>query len=90
MATKRRTKTRTKAGNAKTDVLVAGGGYVGLCVAVSIKASAPHLDVQVVDPAPEEALQNDERALGHRPGCKKHVGPARYLARAWSCVPADQ
>lgn len=62
MAAKQRTKANTKASKTRADILVAGGGYVGLCVAVSIKASAPHLDVHVVDPAPEEALHNDERA----------------------------
>ena len=45
-----------------TDVLVAGGGYVGLCCAVSIKHAAPHLDVTVVDPVPEHVNEKDERA----------------------------
>ncbi|MEM7215929.1 MAG: ubiquinone biosynthesis hydroxylase [Pseudomonadota bacterium] len=44
------------------DVLVAGGGYVGLSCAVSIKHAAPHLSVAVVDPAPEAAVEKDERA----------------------------
>lgn len=44
------------------DVLVAGGGYVGLSMAVSIKKAAPHLGVMVVDAAPEGAWQRDERA----------------------------
>ncbi|MGI9351425.1 MAG: ubiquinone biosynthesis hydroxylase [Rhizobiaceae bacterium] len=45
-----------------TDILVAGGGYVGLCCAVSIKDAAPHLDVTVVDPVPEHLNDKDERA----------------------------
>ena len=45
-----------------SDVLIAGGGYVGLSVAVAIKDAAPHLDVILVDAAPEEALSSDERA----------------------------
>ncbi|MGI9400927.1 MAG: ubiquinone biosynthesis hydroxylase [Rhizobiaceae bacterium] len=44
------------------DVFVAGGGYVGLCVAVSIKSAAPGMSVTVVDAAPEEAIENDSRA----------------------------
>ncbi|ACP26887.1 putative 2-octaprenyl-6-methoxyphenyl hydroxylase [Sinorhizobium fredii NGR234] len=44
------------------DVLIAGGGYVGLSLAVSLKKAAPHLDVTVVDGAPEGAWKKDERA----------------------------
>ena len=44
------------------DVLIAGGGYVGLSVAVAIKASAPHLQVTLVDAAPAQAITKDERA----------------------------
>ena len=44
------------------DVLVAGGGYVGLSCAVAIKHAAPHLAVVVVDPAEDRAIERDERA----------------------------
>ena len=44
------------------DVLIAGGGYVGLALAVSLKRAASHLDVTVVDGAPEGAWKKDERA----------------------------
>lgn len=44
------------------DILIAGGGYVGLSLAVSIKTSAPHLDVTVIDGAPEESWKKDQRA----------------------------
>lgn len=44
------------------DILVGGGGYVGLSAAVSIKKAAPHLGVMVVDAAPENAWQKDARA----------------------------
>ncbi len=47
---------------AKTDILIAGGGYVGLSCATAIKASAPHLDVLVVDPASDAQVENDERS----------------------------
>jgi 2-octaprenyl-6-methoxyphenol hydroxylase len=44
------------------DILVGGGGYVGLSAAVSIKTAAPHLTVCVVDAAPEGVWKKDERA----------------------------
>lgn len=44
------------------DILVAGGGYVGLSCALAIKFAASDLAVAVVDPAPESALSKDERA----------------------------
>lgn len=44
------------------DILVGGGGYVGLSVAVSIKRAAPHLSVMVVDAAPENVWRKDARA----------------------------
>lgn len=44
------------------DILIAGGGYVGLSLAVSVKTSAPHLVVAVIDGAPEGSWKKDERA----------------------------
>ncbi len=44
------------------DVVVAGGGYVGLSVAVAIKQAAPHLNVQVIEAAPEDVWAKDVRA----------------------------
>lgn len=44
------------------DVLVVGGGYVGLSAAVAIKQAAPHLAVEVVEAAPEDAWKKDPRA----------------------------
>lgn len=44
------------------DVLVVGGGYVGLSAAVAIKQAAPHLAVEVVEAAPEDAWKRDPRA----------------------------
>ena len=46
----------------RVDILIAGGGYVGLSCAVAIKDAAPHLSVMVVDPVPEKAVEKDERA----------------------------
>lgn len=45
------------------DVLVAGGGYVGLSLAVAVKKAAPHLAVEVVDGAPDHTWQRDGRAF---------------------------
>lgn len=44
------------------DILVAGGGYVGLAVAAAIKQAAPHLAVEVVEIAPDDAWRRDPRA----------------------------
>jgi 2-octaprenyl-6-methoxyphenol hydroxylase len=44
------------------DLLVAGGGYVGLSLAVAVKTAAPHLSVTLIDGAPEGAWRGDERA----------------------------
>jgi 2-octaprenyl-6-methoxyphenol hydroxylase len=44
------------------DLLIAGGGYVGLCAALAVKVSAPHLGVTVVDLAPADAAVRDTRA----------------------------
>ncbi len=44
------------------DILIGGGGYVGLSLAVAIKKAAPHLKITVVDAAPPDVWQKDERA----------------------------
>ena len=44
------------------DMLVAGGGYVGLAAAVAVKQAAPHLKVKVIEAAPAGAWEKDERA----------------------------
>lgn len=44
------------------DVVIAGGGYVGLGAAVAIKQAAPHLVVEVIEAAPAEVWKNDMRA----------------------------
>lgn len=44
------------------DVLIAGGGYVGLCLALAIKLGAPDLQVMVVDLRSPQAADSDGRA----------------------------
>ena len=44
------------------DIIISGAGYIGLATAVSIKQAAPHLDVLVIDAAPEVVWKNDTRA----------------------------
>jgi 2-octaprenyl-6-methoxyphenol hydroxylase len=46
----------------RTDIVIAGAGYVGLATAVAVKSSAPDLDIRVVDPAPPGAFERDTRA----------------------------
>ncbi|MEZ5792292.1 MAG: ubiquinone biosynthesis hydroxylase [Nitratireductor sp.] len=43
-------------------IVIAGGGYVGLCTAVAIRSAAPTIGVTVIDAAPAEAVENDNRA----------------------------
>ncbi len=44
------------------DMLVVGGGYVGLSVAVAVKQAAPHLDIAVIEAAPDHVWKKDMRA----------------------------
>lgn len=44
------------------DVLIGGGGYVGLSVAVAIADAAKNLKICIVDIAPQSAVMQDERA----------------------------
>ncbi|GGA91648.1 2-octaprenyl-6-methoxyphenyl hydroxylase [Brucella endophytica] len=52
----------TSTQTAPVDVLIAGGGYVGLATAVAVKAAATHLRVLVIDAAPPGSWKNDPRA----------------------------
>ncbi len=64
------------------DVLVGGGGYVGLSAAVAIKAAAPHLDIRVVDAAPPEVWKKDERASAIAAGACRML----QQMQAWSDI----
>ncbi|WP_209011675.1 ubiquinone biosynthesis hydroxylase [Roseibium aggregatum] len=44
------------------DVVVAGGGYVGLSLALALKQADPTLKIAVIDPKPAESLSKDPRA----------------------------
>jgi len=46
----------------RLDVLVAGAGYVGLAVAVAVRAARPSLKVALVDAAPAGTWERDSRA----------------------------
>ena len=53
------------------DILVCGGGYVGLSAALAIKAAAPRLAIAVIDAAPAEVWRNDQRASAIAAGAKR-------------------
>ncbi|MEP3277843.1 MAG: ubiquinone biosynthesis hydroxylase [Stappiaceae bacterium] len=44
------------------DLLIAGGGYVGLSLALALKQADPTIDVAVVDMRPRAAIEKDGRA----------------------------
>jgi 2-octaprenyl-6-methoxyphenol hydroxylase len=53
------------------DILVCGGGYVGLSAAVALKLAAPSLDVAVIDAAPPEVWRKDQRASAIAAGARR-------------------
>ncbi len=53
------------------DVLIVGGGYIGISAAVAIKTSAPHLNIKVVDAAPQGVWKNDQRASAIAAGASR-------------------
>ena len=67
------------------DICIAGGGYVGLSLAVAVKAAAPHLDIRVYDAAPEGVWQKDERASAIAAGAKRLL----EVLGAWDAIAAE-
>jgi len=49
-------------GDAEADVVIAGGGHVGLSLALALRRALPSLKVTLVDAAPPEAAARDTRA----------------------------
>jgi 2-octaprenyl-6-methoxyphenol hydroxylase len=47
---------------ARTDVVIAGGGQIGLVLALALKRAAPGIGVTVIDAAPAEARAREGRA----------------------------
>lgn len=46
----------------RIDVAIAGGGYVGLSLALALKQADPSMSVAVIDPKPMDTLGKDPRA----------------------------
>lgn len=53
------------------DILVCGGGYVGLSAAVALKLASPSLVIAVVDAAPPEVWRKDQRASAIAAGARR-------------------
>ena len=53
---------RTAKTGSTYDVAIAGGGYVGLCLALALKKADPDMAVVVIDPKPMNILDKDPRA----------------------------
>ncbi len=70
------------------DMLVVGGGYVGLSAAVAVKQAAPHLDIAVVEAAPEHVWQKDTRASAIVAAATKMLDSLRHAGRKSSLKPS--
>ncbi|KAA6205011.1 MAG: ubiquinone biosynthesis hydroxylase [Candidatus Tokpelaia sp.] len=46
----------------EADIIIVGGAYVGLCLAVAVKEACPQLDIIVLDAGAKDAWQHDLRA----------------------------
>ncbi len=46
----------------ETDIIIVGGGYVGLSIALATKMAAPHISIAVLDGAPASAIELETRA----------------------------
>lgn len=55
-------KTRTAKGGDRLDVLIGGGGYVGLSLAVALKQADPAIQVALVDLRQRSEMEKDPRA----------------------------
>lgn len=67
------------------DMLVVGGGYVGLSVAAAVKQAAPHLQVEVLEAAPEDAWKKDNRASAIIAAASRLLG----VLGAWPMIEQD-
>ncbi len=67
------------------DMLVVGGGYVGLSVAVAVKQAAPHLVVEVLEAAPEDTWRKDNRASAIIAAASRLLG----VLGAWPMIEPD-
>lgn len=69
------------------DIVIAGGGYVGLATAVAVKSAAPHMSVLLVDPAPpvSERQGSDLRASAIALAAEKMLGELGV----WETLAAD-
>jgi 2-octaprenyl-6-methoxyphenol hydroxylase len=55
----------------RTDILIAGGGYVGLSLALGLSRAVPGVSVTVVDVRPLSALTGDPRASAVAAGARR-------------------
>ncbi|PTW63509.1 2-octaprenyl-6-methoxyphenol hydroxylase [Breoghania corrubedonensis] len=78
--------TNARDDNATLDVLVAGGGYVGLSLALALKKSDPAIAVAVVDTRAREAIAKDLRCSAIASAAERmltHLGVwSQFAARA--------
>ena len=63
-----------KNGDEMFDVVIAGGGYVGLSLAVALKQGDPQIKCAVVDPKPMDSLHLDPRASAIAAAASRMLG----------------
>ncbi len=69
----------------RVDVLIAGGGHVGLSLGLALRLGAPDLRVTVVDATPPEALGRDNRASAIAAAGRRMLGQLG----AWDDIAAN-
>jgi 2-octaprenyl-6-methoxyphenol hydroxylase len=72
-------------GSQRVDVLVAGGGHVGLSLALALRMADPGLSVMVVDATPPEAVGRDARASAIAAAGRRMLG----ALGVWPAIEAE-
>ncbi len=70
------------------DLLVAGGGYVGLCVALAVKTAAPHLVGDGRRHCPGQRRVVRHARLGDRRCGDAHAASASAHGTSWRPMPS--
>lgn len=78
-------KTQKKKTPEQVNIVVAGGGYVGLSCALAIKEAGKNISVLVVDPATDSQIETDERSSAIAADASRMLGQLGV----WDSLVAD-